>query len=318
MPAQPLSEVRVFAPATVANVVCGYDVLGLAIDSPGDEIWVRRSQTSGLKIVKITGDQGKLPICLEKNTAGVAATALLKKLEQTHLGIEMEIHKKMPIGSGLGSSAASSVAAVYAINTLLGSPLSKADLLPFCVEGEVAADGSYHADNVAPCLLGGLVLVSETHPLKIVPVPVKNPLWLSVIYPEIEILTRDARAIIPESIPLSLVTQQMSYLASFVLAVTQGDNALIASSMKDLLVQPHREINIPRFNDARQLSMESAALGFGISGAGPSLFALSKDQATAQQIAENIYQLYHHESQMGCQYFVSRINQKGVTTLHTS
>ena len=162
---QELQEVRVFAPATVANVACGYDVLGFAIDAPGDEVVARHAAEPGLRIVEITGDNGKLPCEVSRNTAGVAAQDLLRHLGMLDRGIELEIHKKMPFGSGLGSSAASAVAGAYAVNKLIGEPLTKKQLLPFAMTGESSADGAWHADNVGPCLLGGIVFIRSNQEL---------------------------------------------------------------------------------------------------------------------------------------------------------
>src|SRR5210317_1013611 len=203
------SEIRVFAPATVANVACGYDVLGFAIDAPGDEVVARHSEKPGLRITKITGDDGKLPKKADQNTAGVAALDLLKHLGMSDRGIEMEIHKKMPFGSGLGSSAASAVAGAYAVNKLIGEPLSKKQLLPFAMAGESSADGAWHADNVAPCLLGGIVFIRSNEELDIAELPVPENLWAAVVHPELEILTKVAREILPKEIPLTNATQQI-------------------------------------------------------------------------------------------------------------
>ena len=200
-------EVRVFAPATVANVACGFDVLGFAINAPGDEVVARHSEKPGLRITKITGDDGKLPKIPEKNTAGVAALDLLRHLGMSDRGIELEIHKKMPFGSGLGSSAASAVAGVYAVNKLIGEPLAKQQLLPFAMQGEASADGAWHADNVGPSLLGGIVFVRSNQELDIAQLPVPENLWAAVVHPDIEILTKVAREILPTNIPMVNATQ---------------------------------------------------------------------------------------------------------------
>jgi homoserine kinase len=207
-----IQEVRVFAPATVANVACGYDVLGFAIDAPGDEIVVRHCEKPGLHITAITGDEGKLPKNPEKNTAGVAALDLLRHLGMTDRGIEMEIHKKMPFGSGLGSSAASAVAGAYAVNYLIGEPLSKKQLLPFAMAGEASADGAWHADNVGPCLLGGIVFIRSNEELDVAQLPPPKNLWAAVVHPDIEVLTKVAREILPKDIPLQNATQQLSLI----------------------------------------------------------------------------------------------------------
>ena len=189
-------EVRVFAPATVANVACGYDVLGFAIEAPGDEVVARHSAEPGLRIVKITGDDGKLPAEVSRNTAGVAAQDLLRHLGMLDRGVELEIHKKMPFGSGLGSSAASAVAGAYAVNKLIGEPLTKKQLLPFAMAGESSADGAWHADNVGPCLLGGIVFIRSNQELDMAQLPGPENLWATVVHPDIEILTKVALSLI--------------------------------------------------------------------------------------------------------------------------
>ncbi|MFT5988666.1 MAG: homoserine kinase, partial [Neolewinella sp.] len=211
-------EVRVFAPATVANVAIGYDILGFAISRPGDEIVARfNPELKGLKITAITGTGDKvLPYDVELNTAGVAAQRLLEHLGKSNVGIEMEVHKKMPFGSGLGSSAASAAGAVVAINELLGAPLSRESLLYFTVLGEVVADGSFHADNVAPCLVGGITLIRSNESLDIHHLPVPANLHVAVIHPELEILTKDARGVLSDTVPLNTAVLQMGGLASFI------------------------------------------------------------------------------------------------------
>ncbi|MDB4330894.1 homoserine kinase, partial [Akkermansiaceae bacterium] len=244
-------EVRVFAPATVANVACGYDVLGFAIDAPGDEVIARHSDEPGLRITKITGDDGKLPLEAEKNTAGVAALDLLKHLGMLDRGIELEIHKKMPFGSGLGSSAASAVAGAYAVNCLIGEPLTKKQLLPFAMTGEASADGAWHADNVGPCLLGGIVFIRDNQELDIANLPVPKNLWAAVVHPDIEILTKVARGILPTEVPLENVTQQIGNLGGLICGLIQEDYGLISRSVHDVIAEPRRQKLIPEFYKAK-------------------------------------------------------------------
>ena len=245
-----LKEIRVFAPATVANVACGYDVLGFAIDAPGDEVVARLTDEPGLRITKITGDDGKLPLEAEKNTAGVAALDLMKHLGMLDLGIEMEIHKKMPFGSGLGSSAASAVAGAYAVNKLIGEPLTKKQLLPFAMTGEASADGAWHADNVGPCLIGGIVFIRDNQELDIANLPVPKNLWAAVVHPDIEILTKVARGILPTEIPLANVTQQIGNLGGLICGLIQEDYGLISRSVHDVIAEPRRQKLIPEFYQA--------------------------------------------------------------------
>jgi len=305
------TEIRVFAPATVANVACGYDVLGFAIDSPGDEIVVRHCDKPGLHITKITGDDGKLPKSPEKNTAGVAALDLLKHLGMTDRGIEMEIHKKMPFGSGLGSSAASAVAGAYAVNKLIGEPLSKSQLLPFAMQGEYAADGAWHADNVAPCLLGGIVFIRSNQELDVAQLPAPDNLWAAVVHPDIEILTKVAREILPREIPLENATQQIGNLGGLLCGLIQSDYGLISRSIHDVIAEPRRQKLIPDFYKAKRAAMGAGALGFSISGAGPSVFALCEGEETARKAAEAVSKVFA-AIPVGCQSYVSKINPRGV------
>ena len=305
------SEIRVFAPATVANVACGYDVLGFAIDAPGDEIIVRYCEKPGLHITKITGDQGKLPKNPAQNCAGVAALDLLKHLGMTDRGIEMEIHKKMPFGSGLGSSSASSVAGVFAVNQLIGNPLSKKQLLPFAMAGEASADGAWHADNVAPCLFGGIVFIRSNDELDFAQIPAPKNLWAAVVHPDIEILTKVAREILPKEIPLENATQQIGNLGGLLCGLIQEDYGLISRSIHDVIAEPRRQKLIPEFYRAKRAALAAGALGFSISGAGPSVFALCEGEEIAHKAADAISKVFH-SIPIENQTYVSRINPHGV------
>lgn len=304
-------EVRVFAPATVANVACGYDVLGFAIDAPGDEIVVRHSDEPGLCITKITGDDGKLPLEPEKNTAGVAALDLLKHLGMLDRGIDMEIHKKMPFGSGLGSSAASAVAAAYAVNCLIGKPLTRKQLLPFAMAGEASADGAWHADNVGPCLLGGIVFIRDNIELDIASLPVPKKLWVAVVHPDIEILTKVARGILPAEIPLANVTQQIGNLGGLICGLIQEDYGMISRSVHDVIAEPRRQKLIPEFYRAKRAALAAGALGFSISGAGPSVFALCEGEESAKKVGEAVSQVFSNIP-LANQVYISKINTQGV------
>ena len=309
-----VKEVRVFAPATVANVACGYDVLGFAIDAPGDEVVVRHAEEPGLVITKITGDEGKLPLEVEENTAGVAALDLLKHLGMLDRGIEMEIHKKMPFGSGLGSSAASAVAGAYAVNKLIGEPLTKKQLLPFAMSGEASADGAWHADNVGPCLLGGIVFIRDNRELDIAQLPVPKNLWAAVVHPDIEILTKVAREILPKEIPLENATQQIGNLGGLICGLIQEDYGMISRSVHDVIAEPQRQRLIPEFYKAKRAAMASGALGFSISGAGPSVFALCEGEEVAKRAGEGIVKVFD-EVELGNQLYVSKVNMDGVKEL---
>ena len=309
-------EVRVFAPATVANVACGFDVLGFAINAPGDEVVARHSEKPGLRITKITGDDGKLPKIPEKNTAGVAALDLLRHLGMSDRGIELEIHKKMPFGSGLGSSAASAVAGVYAVNKHIGEPLAKQQLLPFAMQGEASADGAWHADNVGPSLLGGIVFVRSNQELDIAQLPVPENLWAAVVHPDIEILTKVAREILPTNIPMVNATQQIGNLGGLICGLIQEDYAMIGRSIHDVIAEPRRQKLIPEFYNAKRAAMSNGALGFSISGAGPSVFALCEGEQIAQRVGKAISEVFS-KINLENQCYVSPVNKKGVHVIST-
>lgn len=299
-------QVRVFVSATVANVGPGFDILGFAIDEPGDEVVVRRSNTPGVTIKQITGDGERLPLAAGKNTVGVAAWAILKHLGE-EVGIEIDIHKKMPLSSGLGSSAASAAAGAYAVNALLGEPLNSEELIPFAMEGEKIASGDYHADNVAPALLGGFVLIRSCNPLDIVHLPVALDLYCTVICPDIEVNTAEARKMLPQEIPLVEAVQQWGNIAGLVAGLTIGDYDLLSRSMHDVIIEPVRATLVPNFYEIKQIAVQCGALGCCLSGSGPAIFALCQDEDTANEIASQ------WQSKGTC--YTSKINTTGPTII---
>ncbi|MBX2928934.1 MAG: homoserine kinase [Saprospiraceae bacterium] len=309
-----LHEVKVFAPASVGNAIVGFDMMGLALSRPGDEIVARRSERPGLHITAITGDEGKLPYDPEKNTAGLAASSLLKHLDKTGLGIELEIHKCMPFGSGLGSSAASAVGGAFAVNVLLGSPLSKRELLPFAMQGEQLASGGYHADNVAPSLLGGIILIRSNRDLDVLSLPVPTELYAAVVYPEVEILTKTARGILKTEVPLKQHVVQSGYLGGFMAGLFCSDYDLIGRSLRDVIIEPQRACMIPHFYEVQQAALSAGALGCSISGAGPSMVALCKGDAIAAQVGAAMQQIF---TQAGIpnELFLSAVNAEGAIAL---
>jgi homoserine kinase len=302
--------VKVFAPASVANVACGYDVLGFALEKPGDEIIVRYSDTPGLRITKITGTKKKLPLDVEGNTAGVAALRLLESLGKADLGIEMEIHKKMPFGSGLGSSAASAVAGAMAVNELLGRPYEKRDLLPFAVMGESIASGAIHADNVAPSLLGGFTLVRDSHTYDIARLSVPRGLYAVVVYPHVEILTAEARAILSPTVPLKSMVQQSANLGALVIGLYNSDFGLIRRALKDVVIEPQRAKLIPHFYEVQNAALAEGALGCSISGSGPSIFALCDNSLIAENVGNAMSNIFK-QNKIESELFISPINQEG-------
>lgn len=307
--------IKVFAPASVANVACGYDILGFALDKPGDEIIVRFKESPGLEITKITGTRGnKLPMEVELNTAGFAAQRLLEHLGATDRGIEMEIHKKMPFGSGLGSSAASAVAGVMAINEILRRPLTKRELLPFAVLGEEIADGAYHADNVAPSLLGGMIFIRDNASLDIHRLPVPDGLHATVVYPHIKILTKDARSVLSEQVSLKDSITQNGNLGGLLIGMYSANLDLISRSLKDVVIEPQRAQLIDGFYEVQEAAMAAGAMGCSISGAGPSIFALSINSIIAEAAGEAMQAVFDKKG-IKNQLFISGINQEGAILL---
>jgi homoserine kinase len=302
--------IKVFAPASVANVACGFDVLGFALERPGDEIIVRFSDNKGLKITKVTG--GKLPYEVEKNTAGYAALKLLEHLGESERGIEMEIHKKMPFGSGLGSSAASAAGAVVAINELLRRPLEKRDLLQFAVLGESIASGAIHADNVAPSLLGGFTLVRDSEMLDVHRIHTPRGMFATVIYPKVEVLTKEARAMLRTEVPLKDTVKQSANLGAFIIGMFNSDFDLIKRSLIDLIIEPQRAQLIPHFYEVKDAAYTEGVLGCSISGSGPSIFALSENSLTAEKAGLAMKKVYE-KHRIPCELYISPINMEGTT-----
>jgi len=303
-------SIKVFAPATVANVVCGFDVLGFAVNEPGDEVIMRLTDKPGVSLLKITGDEGRLPLNPDKNTVSAIAKNYLEHIGRQDVGVEIELHKKMPIGSGLGSSSASTVAGLFAINALLDNPLTNMELVPFAMKGEELACGYGHADNVAPALLGGFVLIRSYSPLDIISLPFPQDLHAAIVYPEVDVPTKDARQMIRSKVLLKDAVTQWGNVAGLVSGLFMNDYDLIGRSMTDVLVEPTRSILIPDFDRLREFAMEAGAVGFGISGSGPSVFALTKDPETARQITQKLQQHLKNIA-INSLAFVSEVNKKG-------
>jgi homoserine kinase len=277
------AEITAFAPATVANLGPGLDVLGLALAAPGDRVTARYAEGPGVTIAKVTGDGSALPLDPATNTAGIAATATLARAGIA-TGVSLTLIKGMPIGSGLGSSAASAAAAAYAVNLLIGSPLRKVELVGPCLEAEAAVSGR-HADNVAAALLGGLILVRSIDPLDLVRLPVPDGLVVVVVTPKMELSTRAARAALPKDVPLGSLVRNTAQIAAFVSACYSGDLALLGRSMTDAVATPARTPLIPGCAEVIEAALDAGALGSSISGAGPSIFALCRSERSAAEVA---------------------------------
>jgi len=302
--------IKAFAPASVGNIGIGFDILGLAIEKPGDEVIARKSDTPGLRITKITGAGGKLPYEPERNTAGVAVLRLLQHLGETERGIELEIHKKMPINSGLGSSAASAAAATVAVSELLRTGLSKRELLPFAWAGEQIATGGPQGDNIVPSLLGGIMLIRDNPTFDVHRLHVPRGLYVVVVHPNLELLTRDARAILKQEVPLDKHIRHNANLAAFVMGLFNGDLGLVGRSLRDEIIEPQRAAMIPGFYDVQEAAMLQGALGCSISGAGPSVFALCANSLVAENASVAMQQAFakHH---LESRIYLSPVNQEG-------
>jgi homoserine kinase len=302
------STVTVQAPATVANLVCGYDVLGLCLSKPYDVVEVSLINEKTVIIHPIEGFD--LPTDPASNTAGAPLIEMLKLIE-ADLGFEVKIVKNIKPGSGIGSSAASAAGAVVAANALLGNPFSEHQLVQFAMHGEKIASGVMHADNVAPCIFGGVTLVRSTDPLDVISIPAPD-LWVTVVHPQIEIRTADARRILKKQIPLKSAIEQWANTAGLVAGFFKKDNDLIARSLKDVIVEPIRKLLIPRYDEVKSGSIKLGALGGGISGSGPSMFMLSKDEVTATAVEAHMKSVFEAIS-LPHYTHISKINTAGVT-----
>ncbi len=276
------SEVSVFAPATVANLGPGFDVLGLAVAGPGDTVIARRVPEPGVRLVGVEGDGGVLPLHADENCAGVAARLTLAAAG-IELGVEMRLTKGLPIGSGMGSSAASAAAGALAANLLMGSPLRRRELVAPCVEAEARVSGR-HADNVAPALLGGLVMVRTLDPLDIIRLPIPEQLRVVVITPDLVVETRRAREILPAEVSLGGAVRHAADLAGLVSACYTGDLELLSRCLTDELVAPRRAELVPGAAAAMDAARDAGALGSSISGSGPSVFALCRSERSAREV----------------------------------
>lgn len=304
-----MEKIKVFAPATVANVSCGFDIFGLAVDYPGDEVILEKRNDNKVVIKEITGDGGKLTLDAARNAVSAPVIKYLKHLDIDQ-GFDIYLHKKMALGSGLGSSSASSVAGVFAANKILGEPLTSRELLPFAMEGERVACGSAHADNVAPALLGGFVVIRSYTPLDVFKVETPDELYVSLIHPDVEVNTKDARHILKNEVELNKAVSQMGNVAGMIAGLTSSNYDLIGRSMVDLIIEPVRSILIPRFFEVKMAALNAGALGCSISGAGPSIFAFSKGRETAEKVVKAMA-VEFEKVQIESDTFVSQINKAG-------
>lgn len=306
-----MKKIKIRVPATVANLVCGFDILGMAINKPYDEMEFKLLETPDI-IIKHTDNFG-LPEKAEENVAGVVLLKIQEHLKLKN-GFEVIIHKNIKPGSGLGSSAASAAGAAFGANALLGNLLSQNEMIHFAMFGEELASGVRHADNIAPCLLGGITLVKSTDPIDIIPLNCPN-LFVAAVHPQVEVKTSDARQILKKNILLKDAVQQWGNIAGLVAGIEKKDHALIGRSLNDVIIEPVRSILIPKFDEVKAKSLQFGALGGGISGSGPSIFMLTENEETAQKIAEMMKSIYD-EIDIDSFVYVSKINPSGIEIMN--
>ncbi|MCP4898375.1 MAG: homoserine kinase [bacterium] len=302
-------QVRAFAPATVANVAAAFDILGFALSNPGDEVIATLTDEPSVRLVSITGDEGALPLDPKRNTASAAIISLLEATG-SDAGIDLELSKGLPLCSGLGSSAASSAAALTAVNALLGEPMTARELLPFAVAAEAVACGVGHADNAAPCLLGGCILVRSTDPLDVISLPVPEDLACVLVHPHCEVRTADARMVLRNQLTLTRAVEQWGNVAGLVAGLCLGDLELLGRSLSDVVIEPTRSILIPGFEQVKRAAMDGGALGCSISGSGPTLFALVAGDDRAEEIGHAMATAFL-EIGLGSDVFTSMVGTSG-------
>jgi homoserine kinase len=311
-----LRSVTAFAPASVANVGCGFDIMGFAVSNAGDTVTVTQQKDIQDDRIIMSGRYADLiPTERTKNTAGVAIDAYLKATGNTGIQVSISLEKNLPLGSGMGSSASSAAAAVYALNKLMGNPLTTNELIPYAMEGERVACGSAHADNVAPSLLGGFVLIRSYDPLDIIQVKSPDELFCTIIHPHIQLSTSDARRILKNDIPIKDVIRQSANAAAFMTGMITEDFDLVGRSICDLLAEPKRSRLLPGFEQARKAALDSGALGYGLSGSGPSVFALCKGEASASKVGKAIQESFFAAGLMS-DIFVSQPNAPGASIIN--
>lgn len=305
-----MNSIRIKAPATIANLVCGFDIIGLALEEPYDIMTLSFTNQPGLEIEHT--DTFGLPLDATQNVAGGALLAMMEELDP-EIGFKLIIDKKIMPGSGLGSSAASAAGAVFAANLLLDNQFNNDDLIRFAMHGEKIASGVKHADNIAPCLLGGVTLVRSIFPLDVIDIDAPI-LHITAIHPQIEVKTSDARKILKKEVPLKSAIKQWGNIAGLVAGLMKSDYDLIGRSLEDVIIEPVRNILIPGFDEIKEKSIAAGALGGGISGSGPSIFMLSKTEEIAYQVENVMKQVYQT---IGIDYktYVTQLNKKGIGIL---
>ena len=302
--------IAAFAPATVSNVGCGFDVLGFALDTPGDVVIAESSTAEGVEIAEIEGDGGQLSSVPERNTAGAATLALLTRLGAAR-GIRLRLHKGIPLASGVGSSGASAVAAVVAVNELLGRPAPMDVLLECAMQGEVAGCGAAHPDNVAPSLYGGFVLARAVVPADVIRLPVPEGLCCAVLHPHLEVKTGDARALLGETVPLKAAVRQWGNVGALVAGLFMNDMPLVARSLEDHVAEPKRAHLVPGFEMVKRAAERAGAMGCSLSGSGPSVFALCASLERAELVGEAMRDAFEQANNVGSDLWISPVGRRG-------
>ncbi|MBK1897916.1 homoserine kinase [Chryseobacterium paridis] len=303
-----MKNIKIKVPATIANLVCGFDILGMAINEPYDKMEVKLLKTSDI-IIHHTDDFG-LPVEASKNVAGIVLMKIQEHLNIKN-GFELTIHKHIKPGSGLGSSAASAAGAAFAANALLGNILTKEEVVHFAMFGEELASGVRHADNIAPCIYGGITLVKSSDPIDIISLNAPA-LFVAAVHPQVEVKTSDARQILKKNIQLKDAITQWGNIAGLIAGIEKNDLSLIGRSLNDVIVEPVRSILIPEFETIKRKSLELGALGGGISGSGPSIFMLAEKKETAQKLAHMMKSVYD-QIDIDSFVYVSDVNKTGIS-----
>ena len=306
--------IAAYAPATVSNVACGFDVLGFALEEPGDVVGAAAMEAPGVEIAQIEGDNGRLPHDAAKNTASAAAQALLTRLGVAR-GVRLFIHKGLPLASGIGSSGASAVAAVVAVNELLGRPAPLDVLLICAMEGERAGCGAAHPDNVAPSLYGGFILARSDDPPDVIHLPVPNGLSCAVLHPHLEIETGAARALLGASVALRDAVRQWANMGALVAGLYQNDMALMSRALEDHVAEPRRRHLLPGFIEIQQAARAAGALGCSFSGAGPSVFALCDSRASADRIGHRMRDAFSRVTGHEADLWISAVGAAGARVI---
>ncbi len=311
-----MKECRVFAPGSIGNLACGFDVLGLALEGPGDEVLVRLSSEPGIRIRSIEGDGGRLPLRVSENSAGTAAQAVVDEVG-SDAGIEMDLRKGLPLAAGMGGSAASAVAAAVATNLLLGDRLPRETVLRCALAGEAVAAGDAHPDNAAPSLLGGLVLVPSWDPLRTIELEVPRDLVVVHVHPQMEVETEWARRVLGDRVDLRDAVAHWGNTAALVVGLFRSDWDLIARAVEDRIAEPVRSKAVPGFDAVKKAALESGALASSLSGSGPSLFALCRGQERAAQVAERMVEAFAEAAGVEADFLISPGRARGARVLHS-